>query len=125
MKKSKIINEGGQITSGKSESKIQSDCVLWLWNKHPETRGLFCYNLNNSKNKIDGALNKAKGLIAGRSDTVFYWKSKAYMIEFKTETGVQNDKQIEWQNKIKSNGFEYHIIKNLENFKLLLTTILQ
>lgn len=24
-----------------SESKIQSTCVIWLWNEHPETRGCF------------------------------------------------------------------------------------
>ena len=80
-----------------SEDKIQSDCYVWFHNTYPTMRGLLCYNLNNSKNKIDGARNKAKGLVAGRSDMVLYYQSKAYMIEFKTQDGTQSIGQREWE----------------------------
>jgi hypothetical protein len=99
-----------------SEIKLQSTCFLWHWNNYPNERGLLCYNLNNSANKIQGNQNKALGLIKGRSDMVYYKKGKAIMLEFKTETGTQSKDQKEWEQRIKSEGFEYRIIRNFEDF---------
>jgi len=90
---------------------------MWFHNTYPELRGLLCYNLNNSKNKIDGNLNKAKGLQAGRSDMVLYYKGKPHMIELKAPSGRQSKSQAEWQELIESQGFRYYIIKNFEEFK--------
>ena len=108
-----------------SEDKIQSDCYVWFHNTYPTMRGLLCYNLNNSKNKIDGARNKAKGLIAGRSDMVLYYDAKAFMIEFKTSDGVQSAGQKDWQWLITSNGFQYHIIRSLPEFQSLILMLLK
>lgn len=108
-----------------SEDKIQSDCYVWFHNTYPQHRGLLCYNLNNSKNKIDGARNKAKGLIAGRSDMVLYYQSNAFMIEFKTSDGAQSVGQKEWQSLVTSNGFQYHIIRSLPEFQSLILSILK
>jgi hypothetical protein len=99
-----------------SEIKLQSTFFLWHWNNYPDERGLLCYNLNNSSNKIQGNQNKALGLIKGRSDMVYYKKGKAIMLEFKTETGTQSKDQKEWEQRIKSEGFEYRIIRNFEDF---------
>lgn len=107
-------------TKTKSEIKIQAECYLWFHNNFPELRGLLCYNLNNSANPIQGNQNKQLGLQKGRSDMVFYYKSKAYMIEFKTEDGTQQKEQIEWQRKIEEQGFEYFIIRGIEQFKELI-----
>jgi len=101
-----------------SEGRLQEDCFLWSWNELPETRGLICYNLSNSKNKIDGNLNKAKGLQKGRSDLVFYWNKKALMIELKEDIGgVQSKDQSKWQAIVEAQGFEYVICRTLEDFK--------
>lgn len=107
-----------------SEIKLHSDCFLWSWNNHPETRGLFCYNLNNSKNKIDGNINRSLGLIKGRSDAVLYWNATAYFFEFKTETGVQSADQKIWQEKVERAGFAYYIIRNQNDFQEIFTNIL-
>ena len=108
-----------------SEDKLHQDCFVWFHNTYPPMRGLLCYNLNNSKNRIDGARNKAKGLIAGRSDMVLYYKSTAFMIEFKTSDGSQSAGQKEWQWLITSNGFQYHIIRSLEEFQSLIVMLLK
>ena len=108
-----------------SEDKIQSDCYVWFHNTYPHLRGLLCYNLNNSKNKIDGARNKAKGLIAGRSDMVLYYQSNAFMIEFKTSDGSQSAGQKEWEALVISQGFQYHIIRSLEKFQMLILNLLK
>jgi hypothetical protein len=108
-----------------SEDKIQSDCFVWFHNTYPQHRGLLCYNLNNSKNRIDGARNKAKGLIAGRSDMVLYYQSNAFMIEFKTSDGSQSAGQKEWEALVRSNGFQYHIVRSLEEFQSLILMLLK
>ena len=108
-----------------SEDKIQSDCYVWFHNTYPHLRGLLCYNLNNSKNKIDGARNKAKGLIAGRSDMVLYYQSNAIMIEFKTSDGSQSAGQKEWASLVTSQGFQYHIIRSLDEFQMLILNLLK
>lgn len=108
-----------------SEDKIQSDCYVWFHNTYPELRGLLCYNLNNSKNKIDGARNKAKGLIAGRSDMVLYYQSNAFMIEFKTSDGSQSAGQKEWESLVRNQGFQYHIVRSLEEFQMLIVNLLK
>ena len=108
-----------------SEDKLHQDCFVWFHNTYPQHRGLLCYNLNNSKNKIDGARNKAKGLIAGRSDMVLYYQSNAIMIEFKTSDGSQSVGQKDWEALVRSQGFQYHIVRSLEEFHMLLLNLLK
>lgn len=106
-----------------NEDRLQYDCYMWFHDKYPELRGLLCYNLNNSRNKIQAMMDKGKGLQKGRSDLVFYYRGVATMIELKTDTGVQSKDQIEWQSKIEAAGFRYHIIKSLEEFQKLILTL--
>ena len=106
-----------------SEDKIQSECFVWFHNTYPQYRGLLCYNLNNSKNRIDGARNKAKGLIAGRSDMVLYFRGTAFMLEFKTPDGYQSREQREWQNLVESHGFNYFLVRSLDEFKKLFVSL--
>jgi len=103
-----------------SEIALQSQCFLYHWNSYPEQRGLLCYNLNNSANKIQGNINRSLGLIRGRSDMVYYIKGRAIMLEFKTEVGIQSSEQKEWQSTIEAAGFPYHIIRSFEQFKELI-----
>jgi hypothetical protein len=90
--------------------------VAWFNLQYPKLRGLLCYNLNNSRNKIDGAKNKALGLVAGRADVVLYCHGVATMIEFKIRDGVQSELQKEWQKIIEKENFEYYIIRDLDSF---------
>jgi len=72
--------------------------------------------LNNSKNKIEGNKNLAKGIIPGRSDFEFFFNGKTYFIEIKTEKGIQEEDQIIFQKNIEKHGFQYFIIRNIEEF---------
>ena len=101
---------------GKSESRIQQEIVVSFNNRMPQLRGLLCYNLNNSIGGKRGKDNKYMGLIAGRSDMVFYYKMKAYHIELKTETGIQKPEQKKWEKIIRSQSFSYTIVRSLDEF---------
>lgn len=107
----------------KAEDRIQAECNMWFTQNYPQYRGLLCYNLNNSANAIQGNKNKAMGLQAGRADMVFYFKGRAFMLEFKTPTGTQQKVQKEWMLQVMKNGFEYHIIRDLETFKNTINSI--
>lgn len=107
-----------------SEARLQQEIVIWFRNKYPELRGLLCYNNNNSTGGRRGALNKYLGVVKGRSDMVFYYNNNAYMFELKTETGKQSISQKNWQKLVVEQGFEYHIIRNLEKFQEAIFNIL-
>lgn len=107
-----------------TEAQIQAACVTWLWNTYPQTRGLF-FAVNNNSEHVARAMNrKAVGLVAGVSDTIFLWGGVAYLIEFKTPTGRQSPKQKEWEAKVNEAGFDYCIVRSLEEFKQLIEGIL-
>ena len=108
-----------------SEDRLQQECYLWFHNKYPLLRGLLNYNLNNSANVLQGKKNKSMGLQKGRSDLVFYYDGKAYMIEMKTLKGYQSTKQEHWQRLIELAGFEYYIIRTKEQFISTIENILK
>jgi hypothetical protein len=105
------------------ENKIQNEIVLW-WNENKPTQRkmLFAVN-NNSHNAIKGAMMKSLGVVNGVSDLILVLPNKVLFIEIKTATGKQSPHQIEFQKQIESNGFEYHIIKSLIEFKTLITKL--
>jgi len=106
-----------------TEEALQAACYMWAHNSIPEIRGLLCYNLNNSKNARQAAINKGLGLQPGRADMVLYWKGKAVMIEMKLPGKGQQPVQRNWEALVRSHGFEYYIIKSLEDFQLLIKNI--
>jgi hypothetical protein len=97
---------------------------MWLWNEYPQTRGMFFLVHNNAPTKVQASQLKAMGMVAGVSDTVLLWQGKAYLIEFKVEKGRQSEVQKEWQRKVEGHGFEYRIIRSLEEFKEFINEIL-
>lgn len=108
----------------KSEAQIQAECVMWLWNEHPETRGMFFAVTNNSEHIARAMQRKSLGLISGVSDTLFMWKGRTYCFEFKTPIGNQSAAQREWKNKVSNHGFSYDIIRSLDQFKQIIESIL-
>lgn len=107
-----------------TEAQIQSSCVIWLWNTHPQTRGLFFSVTNNSEHIARAMQRKAVGLISGVSDCLFIWRGSIYCFEFKTEIGRQSQAQIEWQTKVNQQGINYYLVRSLEQFKKQMEEIL-
>lgn len=107
----------------KSEGRIHQECYVWFHNSFPELRGLLCYNLNNSRDGIDGARNRAKGVQAGRSDFALYYQGEAVMIEMKEVFGRQSPEQKRWQQVIEGQGFRYFVCRDLEEFKDVIVEI--
>jgi hypothetical protein len=98
---------------------------MWFHATYPDLRGLLCYNLNNSKNKIRAMMDKGMGLQPGRSDLVLYYKGIAYMLEVKTEKGTQQPNQKVWESKIIKAGFSYQIFRSKDEFISIILAIIK
>lgn len=110
------------------EDKIQSESWCWLWNEHPETRGLFfaCINETTPRNmsrkdqEILGSMRKMRGIVAGVSDSIGLiprGRFHGVCAEAKTPTGVQSEAQKLFQNRVEEQGYYYFIYRTVEEFK--------
>lgn len=111
------------------EAKIQASCVEYLWNNYPETRGLYIHipNEGNRSSRMDGAIRKALGLVAGAPDTFLFMARGHYFglaIEYKTETGIQSEEQKAFQCRLERQGYKYCLCRSLDQFKEIITEYL-
>lgn len=103
------------------EDIIQSEIYKWYHNK-------FCTKSNNPKHIIFSVPNgafvskaqamklKATGLVAGVSDLIIVQPNRIIFCEVKTDVGRQSDKQKEFESIVNNLGFEYIIVRSLEDF---------
>lgn len=105
------------------EATLQAACFQMAWNEYPATRRLLAYNLGNSANRIQGARNKALGLIAGRADMELLWSGQLHYAEFKTTTGTQSPAQKKFEQVVTMHGATYTLIRTTQEFRSWLTAI--
>jgi hypothetical protein len=99
-----------------TESQLQSNAFLTIWNQKPQLRGrLFAIN-QNSHNRIKGALNRSMGVISGVADMCYIIKGGVVWIEWKTEDGRQSKEQKSFQSLVESFGHEYFIVRSYVEF---------
>ena len=60
---------------------------------------------------------KATGVVAGVSDLIIIQPNRIIFIELKTEKGVQSNEQKSFEKKVKNLGFEYYLIRSMDEFK--------
>lgn len=106
------------------EWELQKDCYKWFCQEYPAHQKLLCYNMNNANSHIIGNQYKSMGLQRGRSDMVLYYNGVATMIEFKIDNNEQSQAQIDWELAVNIQGFEYYIIRNLQEFQILINDII-
>jgi hypothetical protein len=103
-----------------SESKIQSDSFTWHWNTYPHERGQLFMVYNNPKNAAHGSILKAMGMLAGVSDLCYLTDNAPrgiVFLECKKPGGTQSPGQKEFQSRVQSLGFDYHLFHSLEEFR--------
>jgi len=108
-----------------TEAKIQQEIVMFYHNtyclEHHKPRCII-FSVPNGGNRSPGEAMKAKatGEYMGASDLVVIHFSKLLFVEVKTEDGVQSKWQKIFQKHIQDIGFEYHIVRSIEEFKELI-----
>lgn len=96
--------------------------VLWFRNRYSLKNSdpkcvIFHVPNGGSRNKHEGSTLKTMGVLAGVSDLIVIIPNKTIYIEVKDEKGNQSDKQIEFETLVKSLGFDYYLVRNLEQFQ--------
>ena len=105
----------------KTEDLLQAEIFQWYHNK-------YCTKFNDLQHVIFAVPNgahvskqqamklKATGLVAGVSDLIVVQPNRCIFVELKIEKGKQSEHQISFQKKVELLGFEYHIVRSLEDF---------
>lgn len=101
-----------------SEDRLQQLIFTHHWNNYPKERGLLFHVYNGAVNKIQGAQLKSKGMMKGVSDLIYLKPGgRPLLLELKTDIGRQSKAQKDWQESVTIAGYEYHIIRTLEEAK--------
>jgi hypothetical protein len=111
---------------GQTEDALQQKCYFWFWNEYPNLRKLLFSVPNGGwRRGKDAKTLQRTGLTPGVSDLILLFNGKAFLIELKkNQKSSQNKEQLAWQLQVEAQGFLYFIIRSLEEFKILINTIL-
>jgi hypothetical protein len=78
---------------------------------------LYLYSYPSFVSKQQAMKLKSTGLVAGVSDLIIIQPNRCLFVEVKLEKGKQSDKQIDFQNKVTALGFEYIVVRSLQEFQ--------
>ncbi len=108
-----------------TENNLQQEIFLFFHNnyclKNNINRGLIFSIPNGGYRNVREAMTfKATGLLKGASDlVVIFPNGKLCFVELKIAKGVQSAEQKDFECRVSSLGYEYHLIRSLEEFKQL------
>jgi hypothetical protein len=107
-----------------NENIIQQQIYLWFNNnyclKSHKNRCMIFSVPNDSINAIETKRKINTGLLKGASDLIVVLPNKILFVEIKTEKGIQSENQKNFQKRIEVLGYEYHLIRSLEQFQKLI-----
>jgi hypothetical protein len=109
----------------KNENNLQAEIYKWFNNTHclknNPNRGLIFSIPNGGTRNIREAMTfKATGLLKGASDLiVIFPNGKLCFIELKIAKGIQSAEQKDFEERVSKAGYEYYLIRSLEEFIIL------
>lgn len=108
-----------------TEESLQASIVKHFTNnyclKHHNPRCMiFAVPNGGSRNLVEAMRMKASGTLPGVSDLIVVLPNKTLFIELKLPNGIQSDKQKDFEQRVTSLGFDYHIVRSLEEFNLII-----
>lgn len=108
-----------------AENNLQQNIVIWFNNTHclknnPKRCLIFSVPNGGTRNIREAMTLKATGLLSGASDlVVIFPNGKLCFVELKLLNGKQSDNQKDFEMRITAVGYEYHLIRSLDDFKNL------
>lgn len=104
----------------KTEHRIQQEVVKSIRNRfclaHHNPRWAIFSIPNDGKSMKEQIRKIATGLMSGVSDLLFIMPGRVIFVEIKAPGGVQSKEQIEFQRIVEALGFEYCIVRSVEEF---------
>ena len=109
----------------KTENQVQNECWVWFNNnfclKNHSPKCIFFSIPNGGTRNIREAVTlKQTGLKKGASDFVVLMPNRAIFFEAKTEVGKQSPEQKEFEIDVGALGFEYYLIRSVEEFRSII-----
>lgn len=117
------------------ESNNQIQCVRWFRAQYPQYAMLLIHPINEgsghtSRDRMRQGIHKAEGAVAGVSDLLLFMPATfndvnyhGIAFEFKEpKRGKQSQDQKDFEKMIKAAGWEYEIIRYLDEFMILANT---
>ncbi len=105
---------------GHEEDDLQMQCVAWFRWQFPTLRRLLHHSPNGGRRDArEGARFKQMGVQAGFPDLILLVASNGshgLFIELKTKVGRQSDSQKEYQSLVESQGYNYVVVRSLQQF---------
>ena len=111
----------------KNENNLQQQIYLWFNNNYcltnsPNRGIIFSIPNGGTRNVREAMTLKATGLLKGASDlVVIFPNGKLCFVELKIIKGVQSSEQKDFEQRIINAGYEYHLVRSLDEFKDLTT----
>lgn len=110
-----------------TELQLMAQCNIWLWNGRPELRGRFRrvknetdhFGMSARSRMAQGVENRSTGIVKGTWDS-FLVTNPIVWIEFKVGAGRLTDEQREFAKMGDAVGWQFAVIRNLEDFKILI-----
>jgi hypothetical protein len=105
-----------------SEDILQAEIYKWYKNNyclihHQPRHSIFSVPNGGLRSKKEAMKLKATGVVAGVSDLIVVQPDRVVFVELKTPTGRQSPEQIEFEKTVTSLGFEYMLVRSLEEFQ--------
>lgn len=105
-----------------TENQLQQQIIIWYKNNY-QIKGLgliFSVPNGGSRHILEAKTLKATGQMAGVSDLIILQPNgKTIFVEVKTEKGIQLEKQKDFETTVTNLGFEYYLVRSLDEFKNL------
>jgi len=109
-----------------TENQLQQQIIIWYKNNYQiNGKGLiFSVPNGGSRHILEAKTLKATGQMAGVSDLIILIPDgKTLFVEVKVEKGVQSEVQKIFETKVTYLGFEYYLVRSLEEFKNIICYI--
>ena len=109
-----------------TEDQIQQQIFTFYNNNyclknHNPRHIIFSVPNGGSRNILEAKKMKLTGTLAGVSDLIIIKPNQTIFVEVKTLKGTQRDVQIDFQKRVELLGFQYLLVRSLEDFKNKIT----
>lgn len=102
------------MPNSSSEHDIQAVSVSWF--KQTYKDGVVA-SIPNEACHTRSYYFQASGMLPGAADLMVILRNKIAFFEFKTKYHYQSPQQLEFQRKVEANGFQYYVVRSLEEFQ--------
>lgn len=101
-----------------SESKLQSQCVVWFRSQYRDAL-IFAVPNGGKRNIVTATIQKREGVVSGVSDLIVLKAMNGFnglCVEMKISGTKQTESQIWFQKYCESNNYKYVVCKSLDEF---------